>query len=244
MAYLAINAVTREARARAATVQHQPLNDHYYQSPKMHLQDPANDHLSSMGRGMVGGKRPAVPFLPSPPPTHPFEPSLRPPAVDLQRCITQGQPLRSVLVPTLASATMSFPASSMLSSEDASTLLRRRPAARSSATSSPAIPVPIESPLCLSLDRDGLESELSSYYESRTEAMLDKLRHSATSSDAAHSWGSSFGGGNDDGRRSPCHCADLGALDESAANGCDDEDDGEDIFALEFADESESKWLN
>jgi hypothetical protein len=237
MAYFAINAVTREARARAATVQHQPLNDHYYQSTQMYLRDPAN--------GTINGKRPSVPFLPSPPLANPFELSLRPPANEPQRYMLQGQPLRPVFVPIYASASMSFPASSTLSSEDASTLLRRRPAARLGATSSPAISVPIGSPLCLALDRDDLETELSShYFESRTEAMLGKLRHSATSSDAAHSWGSSFGGGDDDGRRSPCHGADLSALKEIAANGCDDEDGGEDLFALEFSDDSESKRFN
>lgn len=247
MAYLAINAVTREARARASTAQHQTLSDRDNHSPNSNLLwGPTNEYLSTMGRSRVCGKRPCVPFLPPPQPPLIFESSLQSTRDEFERFITQTQPQQPNSSATFTSEIRSLPATPAMPLNFRSTTTLQFTTVRARSTSSPAIPVPNDSLLSQKLDRDELESELSShYFESRTEAMLEKLRCSASSIDMDRNHWDSTSFFDCDGIHQGVGQFEPGAavntLDESAPDErCDD---GDEIFALEISDEQEMWFM-
>jgi len=206
------------------------------QRPHPHQWIPAKDRPPSAGSEMVCGKRPSEPFLFSPPIIHRINSSRRPP-VEVARShrTPKAQPQRPNLAPILTSKTRS----SDKPSEVDARVTKGRPTNRPRTSTSPAIPVPTGSPLCQRLDRDELESELSShYFESRTEAMLGKLRGSASSIDEINNWDSVPFVDIDESRRRAHHG--TGLKDSGAASNTSQDctaikcgDDEDDIFALE-----------
>jgi len=172
-----------------------------------------------MGQSRVCEKRPSVSFLP---PAQPL--------VLFERFINRSKLQQPV------------------PSDNGSTKVCRAPFVRIRSASSPAIPVPKDSPLRLKFDRDELEIELSShYFESRTETMLARLRCSASSIEMdANNWKSTSCFDCDDGSR-----RDYEELDESGknTNKIDSKgsasvkrgDEGGDIFALEYSDLLETR---